>query len=79
MYVCMYVCMYVHAHMHSLLWSGNYYRTLLIYIVLLCSETTSSIGVQLKCLKGVPSGTARVEVTGYQRNGQVHMYIYAYA
>ena len=28
-------------------------------------------------LKGVPSGTARVEVTGYQRNGQVHMYIYA--
>ena len=59
------------------------YRTITIRtqsIINLCctaiSEITSSIGVQLKYLRGLPSGTARVEVTGYQRNGQVHMYIY---
>ena len=39
--------------------------------MLLLSEATSSIGVQLKYLKGVPSGTVRVEVSGHQRNGQV--------
>ena len=44
----------------------------------LCSETTNSIGVQLKYLKGMLSGTARVEVTGYQRNGQVCAYVHNY-
>ena len=40
-------------------------------VYLLLSEVTGYIGVQLKYLKGLPSGTARVEVSGHQRNGQV--------
>ena len=43
------------------------------YSLSLLSEVTGSIGVQLKYLKGLPSGTARVEVSGHQRNGQVIM------
>ena len=43
------------------------------YSLSLLSELTGSIGVQLKYLKGLPSGTARVEVSGHQRNGQVIM------
>ena len=41
------------------------------YSLSLLSEVTGSIGVQLKYLKGLPSGTARVEVSGHQQNGQV--------
>ena len=74
--------MYVHMYMHiCIVYCGQVVITVLRWnTICTASETTSSIGVQLKYLKGMPSGTARVEVTGYQRNGQVCMYIiYAYA
>ena len=40
-------------------------------VYLLLSEVTGYIGAQLKYLKGLPSGTTRVEVSGHQPNGQV--------